>query len=187
MSNTKKSQKKQTLAVTDTAAAAMQVASAVPAYVLESKAVRRDKRAVVARAPSAFMELVVAMAEDGGGNVAGVSIDATATRDAMAKAARLRVGAAAARAVARYLEQEALDLASGFAQRALSATTSLEALARTPEGRSYAAKAAELRAAARSAHRRVGSKRAKAAADTTTTPSNGAAVVKPTVVASPAS
>ena len=90
-------------------------------------------------------------AEAGDGSVAGVPIDATASRSDVARATTLRVGAAAARSIARRLEQEALTLASGVAQRALSATASLEAYARTPEGRSLAAKAAELRAAARAA------------------------------------
>ena len=109
----------------------------------------KELRSVERRAPSKLIALVLSEAEEGGGSVAGVAIDATASRNDVARATKLRVGAAAARSIARRLEQEPLTRASGVAQRALSATTSLEAYARTPEGRSLTAKAAELRTAAR--------------------------------------
>ena len=61
---------------------------------------REALRAIERRAPAALIALVASMAEEGDGHVAGVPVDATATRDAQAKASHLRVGAAAARAVA---------------------------------------------------------------------------------------
>jgi hypothetical protein len=68
------------------------------------------------------------------------------------------------------LEQQALVLASGVAQSALSATTSLQALARTPQGSSYVTKATELRTAARGTKRK-----AKTTPTTGTTPAEVAA------------
>ena len=188
MSNMKKKSHKKAAAGKDLAAAVMQVARALPASVPVTVTARRDMRAVVARAPAALIALVTSMAEEGGGSVAGVSIDAAATRDAVTQVSHLRVGAAAARAIARHLEQEALALASGVAQRALSATTSLEALARTPEGRTLVAKATELRAAARGSRRRSIAKQAKATSPATnaTPPTNGASIVRPGPVAPPA-
>jgi hypothetical protein len=82
------------------------------------------------------------------------------------------VGAAAARSIARRLEQQALVLSSSVAQRALSATMSLEAYARTPEGRSFVAKATELRVAAR-----VAKRKAKETTATGTTPAVAATEV----------
>jgi hypothetical protein len=137
----------------DPVAALLQVARAMPAAEPVTVPQRREMRSVEGRAPAKFTALVLSMAEEGSGNVAGVPIDATASRTALAQATRLRVGAAAARSVARQLEDQALGLASAVAQRALSATTSLEAYARTPEGRSFTAKAAELRTAARGTKR----------------------------------
>lgn len=171
MSKQKKSQTKQASAGLGTATAAMQVARVLPAVVLASKAARSEMRSVVSRAPAAFIALVAKTAEENGGSIAGVPVDAAATRDALTQVEHLRFGVAAARAITRYLEQEALVLASGVAQQALSATTSLEALARTMDGRVHAAKAAELRAAQRKGGRRL----AKAAKDTGTAPTDGAA------------
>ena len=177
----KNSQKMPASAGLGTATSVMQVARVMPAVVLVSKAERSDMRSVAARAPAAFITLVAKMAEENGGSIAGVPIDAAATRDALTQVEHLRDGVAAARAVARYLEQEALLLASGIAQEALSATTSLEALGRTLKGRTLAAKAADLCAAQRKGSRRS----AKVAKDTgtTTTPTNGAAVATPAIVA----
>jgi hypothetical protein len=161
--------------VADPAAAVVEVARALPAAEPVTTSARDAMRTLERRAPAALIALVVSMAEQSGGVVAGVHVDPTATRDAQAKAAHLRVGAAAARAVARYLEEQALLLVGGVAQTALSATVSLEALARTPSGRGLAAKAAELRAAARKG-RRVA--KPKAAGGTTTSP-KGASDVAP--------
>jgi hypothetical protein len=155
----------------DPVAALQQVARAMPAAVNMTKAQIADMRSAQRRAPSKLIALVLSEAEEGGGSVAGVPIDATASRSDVAQATNLRVGAAAARAIARRLEQQALVLASGVAQRALSATTSLQALARTPEGSSYVAKAAELRTAARGAKKR----KAKETTATGTTPAAAAA------------
>ncbi len=146
----------------DPVAALQQIARAMPAAESMTKSQIEDLRSVERRAPAKFVALVLSEAEEGDGNVAGVPIDATTSRSDVATATKLRVGAAAARSIARRLEAQALVLASSVAQRALSATTSLEAYARTPEGRSYVAKASELRTAAR------GTKRIKAK-DTTTT------------------
>ena len=170
MSNTKKHSQK--AAPADPVEAVLQVARALPASVPVTQTEREALRALERRAPAALIALVASMAEEGDGHVAGIPVDAAATRDAQAKASRLRVGAAAARAIARHLEQEALLLVADVAQTALSATTSLEAFARTPEGRGHVAKATELRTAARKA-RRVA--RSKATADTTSTTPHGAA------------
>jgi hypothetical protein len=155
MSKVKKETKKSGTPATgkDPVAAIQQVARAMPAAEPVTKAVRDEMRSVERRAPAKFTALVLSMAEESDGSVAGVPIDATASRTALAQATRLRVGAAAARSVARQLEDQALGLASAVAQRALSATTSLEAYARTPEGRSFTAKAGELRTAARGTKR----------------------------------
>ncbi len=174
MSNMNKSKQLKTKsgtqpAVNATVAAVQKVARAMPAAAPVTAEQLHEMRNVVSRAPANFIALVLSEAEAGGGNVAGVPIDATASRSDVAQATALRVGAAAARAIARRLEQESLTLASGVAQRALSATTSLEAYARTPEGRSHAAKAAELRTAAR-----AGSKR-KAKTTTESAPAPAAA------------
>jgi hypothetical protein len=139
----------------DPVTAIQQVARTMPAAEPVTVAVRNEMRNVSRRAPAKLIALVLSLAEESGGNVAGVPIDATASRSALQQATQLRVGAAAARAVARNLEEQALVLSSSVAQRALSATTSLEAFARTPDGRSHAAKAAELRAAARGTKRRA--------------------------------
>lgn len=183
MSKRKISQTKQSAA--DPAAAVMQVARVLPAVPLATQTMRTEMRAVSRRAPIAFITLVAKTAEENGGSIAAVPIDATATRNALAKLEHLRFGVAAARAVTRYLEQEAWTLASGLAQQALAATSSLEALARSPDGRIFAAKAAELRAAQRKGGRRHLAKQAKDTG-TATTPSNGAAA-KPATVAATAS
>ena len=133
----------------DPVAALQQVARAMPAAVSMTKAQIADMRSAERRAPTKFVALVLSEAEDSGGSIAGVPIDATTSRSDVALATNLRVGAAAARSIARRLEQQALVLSSSVAQRALSATTSLAAYARTPEGRSFTAKAGERRAAAR--------------------------------------
>ena len=151
--NTQSKQSGKPKAGLDPVTAIQQVARALPAAEPVTKAARDEMRSVERRAPAKFTALVLSMAEESDGNIAGVSIDATASRNALAQATRLRVGAAAARSVARQLEDQALGLASAVAQRALSATTSLEAYARTPEGRSFTAKAAELRTAARGTKR----------------------------------
>jgi hypothetical protein len=180
MSKQKSVKKKQSSAGVDPAAAVMQVARVLPAVVLVSKSVRAEMRSVIGRAPVGFITLVAKMAEESGGSIAAIPIDAATTRSALAKLEHLRFGVAAARAVARYLEQEVLVLASGIAQQSLAATSSLQALARTPDGRIFAAKAAELRAAQLKGGRRHLAKQAK---DTgaTTTPDNGA-VAKPVTV-----
>jgi hypothetical protein len=154
---------------TDPVTAVQAVARALPAVEPVTIAAREEMRSAVRRAPAAFIALVLSEAEESGGNVAGVPIDATAARDAQAQASRLRVGAAAARAVARHLEQESLTLASGVAMQALAATSSLEALARTPSGRNLVAKATALRSAARGTKRRAsGAKTAKGATASST-------------------
>jgi hypothetical protein len=79
-----------------------------------------------------------------------------------ARAASLRVAASAARSIAMRLDREALTLAASVAQRALSATSSLQAFARTPEGRTSSAKATELRAAARESAPRTTRTRSRA-------------------------
>lgn len=184
MSKRKISHKKQSSTGVDPAAAVMQVARVLPAVVLAPMNVRNEMRSVVGRAPTAFITLVAKTAEENGGSIAAVPVDATATRDALAKLEHLRFGVAAARAVSRYLEHEVLLVASGLAQQALAATSSLEALARSPDGRIFAAKAEELRAAQRKSGRRHLAKQAK---DTgvTTTPNNGAADKPATVAATP--
>ena len=184
MSKRKISQKKQSSAGLDPAAAVMQVARELPAVVLAPKAVRAEMRAVAGRAPTAFIALVAKTAEENGGSIAAVPVDATATRSALAKLEHLRFGVAAARAVTRYLEQEVLTLASSLAQQALAATSSLQALARSPDGRIFAAKAEELRAAQRKGGRRHLAKQAKDTG-TATTPTNGAAAKPATVAATP--
>jgi hypothetical protein len=158
--NTQSKQSEASSAGTDPVAAIQKIARAMPAVEVMTKTQISDLRSTERRAPAKFIALVLSEAEESDGSVAGVAIDPTTARSDVARATKLRVGAAAARSIARRLEQEALTLASGVAQRALSATTSLEAHARTPEGRSLVAKAAELRAAARK------TKRAKAAAKT---------------------
>ncbi len=169
--NTQSKQSASSSAGYDPVAALQQVARAMPATENMTKAQLRDLRSAQRRAPSQLIALVLSAAEEGGGSVAGIAIDATASRSNVAQAANLRVGAAAARSIARRLEQQALVLASGVAQRALSATTSLQALARTPEGSSYVAKAAELRTVARGTKKR----KAKTTPTTGTTPAADAA------------
>ena len=183
MSNTKKHIQKAVATGHDPVEAVLQVARALPAAEPVTQVEREALRAIERRAPAALIALVVSMAEEGDGHVAGVPVDATATRDAQAKASHLRVGAAAARAVARHLEQEALLLVAGVAQTALSATMSLEALARTQDGRGLVAKATELRAAARKG-RRVTKPKAKDA--TTTTPKGASEVAAKVPATTPA-
>jgi hypothetical protein len=154
----------------DPVAALQQVARAMPATVPMTKTQLRDLRSAQRRAPSQLIALVLSEADESDGNVAGIAIDPTTARSDVAQATNLRVGAAAARSIARRLEQQALVLASGVAQSALSATTSLQALARTPQGSSYVAKAAELRTAARGTKRK-----AKETTTTGTTPVAAAA------------
>ena len=166
---------------TDPVTAIQQVARAMPAAEHVTQTAREELRSVERRAPAKLIALVLSLAEESGGNVAGVPIDAAAARSDVAQATRLRVGAAAARAVARNLEEQALVLSSGVAQRALSATTSLEAFARTPDGRAHAAKAAELRAAARGTRRRAST--AKSAKGTK--PSAGTAAAETPVATGP--
>jgi hypothetical protein len=168
--NTQSKQSASSSAGYDPVAALQQVARAMPAAVNMTKAQIEDLRSVERRAPTKFVALVLSEAEEGGGNVAGVAIDATTARSDVAQATNLRVGAAAARSIARRLEQQALVLASGVAQSALSATTSLQALARTPQGSSYVTKATELRTAARGTKRK-----AKTTPTTGTTPAEVAA------------
>jgi hypothetical protein len=189
MSNKKKTtQSKQSgspAAGTDPVTAIQQVASSMPAAAPVTKTALSEMRSASRRAPAKLIALVLSMAEEGGGSVAGVPIDATAARNSLAQATSLRVGAASARAVARQLEQEALTLASGVAQQALSATTSLEAFARTPNGRSLAAKAADLRTAARGTRRP--SKAKAAAAPVVTGPAPAPTVThEPTANGAPA-
>jgi hypothetical protein len=121
----------------------------LPSPVPMTKRAANALRATERRAPPHLIALVVAEAEENGGQVAGVSVDPAGMRADSARVASLRVAAVTARSIARRLEHEALTLAASVAQRALSATTSLQAFARTPEGRTSNAKAAELRAAAR--------------------------------------
>jgi hypothetical protein len=121
------------------------VPSSVPLTKREANALRAAER----RAPPHLIALVVAEAEENGGQVGGVPIDPAGMRADAARVASLRVAASTARSIARRLDQEALTLAASVAQRALSATTSLQAFARTPAGRTSSEKAAELRAAAR--------------------------------------
>jgi hypothetical protein len=155
---------------TDPVAALKKVARSMPATVPMTATELKEMRSVESRAPSKLIELVLSAAEEGGGSVAGVPVDVTAARSDTATAAQLRVGAAAARTIARRLEQQALVLASGVAQTALSATTSLQALARTPAGRTLVEKATELRAAAKRPKRK-----AKETTTTGTTPAAAAA------------
>jgi hypothetical protein len=133
----------------DAIEAIQSVARTMPSPVLMTKRVANALRAAERRAPPHLIALVLALAEQSGGQVAGLPIDAAAMRADNARVTSLRVAAVNARSIARRLEQEALTLAAGVAQRALSATTSLQAYARTPEGRTLNAKADELRAAAR--------------------------------------
>jgi hypothetical protein len=158
MKSKQKSQKKQPPTGLALAEAVMQVARSLPATALATATQRSEMRKVVSRAPVAFVELVAKTAEEGGGHIAGYAVDATAMRAALTQVSQLRLGVAAARAVLRSLEQEVLSLGSGIAQRALSATTLLEALSRTPEGRIFAAKAAELRAAQKRGRRKAAPK-----------------------------
>ncbi len=150
----------------DPVAALKEVARAMPAAEPMTKTTQSDLRTVERRAPAKFVALVLSAAAEGGGNLAGVAIDTVSSQSDVAQAAQLRVGAATARSIARRLEQQALKLAAGVAQRTLSATASLEAYARTPEGRSEAVKAAELRAAARKPKRANGAAKTKASTKT---------------------
>jgi hypothetical protein len=119
--------------------------SSPPLTKREANALRAAER----RAPPHLIALVVAEAEENGGQVAGVPIDPAGMRADSERVASLRVAAVIARSIARRLDREALTLAASVAQRALSATTSLQAFARTPAGKTSSAKATELRAAAR--------------------------------------
>jgi hypothetical protein len=156
----------------DPVAALQQIARKLPAVTPPTTVERKEMNRAEHRAPSALIALVLSMAEEGGGFVAGIPIDVAWSRDALAKATHLRVGAAAARAIARRSDDEAMSLASGVAQTPHSATTSLEALARTPDGRTLAGKAAELRAIARP--RKKKGKGATAATPSQPAPSSGA-------------
>ena len=115
---------------------------------------RKAQRAMGLRATGALVALVASMAEEGNGHVAGVVIDAAATRTAQAKAARLRVGANAARSIALRFMDEALTIEADNAKRTLAASSAMESLARAPEGTSFAPQVARLRAAAKEGARR---------------------------------
>jgi hypothetical protein len=128
----------------DPVAVLQQVERSMPQTEPMTVAQIRDLRTIERRAPAKLIELVLTEAEASGGNVAGIPLDVASVRSDAAQAAKLRVGASSARSIAQYMEQQALLLASGVAQRALSATTSLASLARTPEGRTSARKANEL-------------------------------------------
>jgi hypothetical protein len=147
-------------------AAVQQIARAMAADEPLTKTESDELLAVIRRAPSALIELVLSEAEESGGVVAGIPIDVATARSDVAQAAKLRVGASAARSIARRMSKQALLLSSGVAQRVLSATTSLQAYARTPEGQSSADKASELVSARRAANKR----KPKASTTTGTTP-----------------
>ena len=138
----------------DPVAGIQQIVSSMPESTALTAPERKIKRQLGRRATGALVVLVASMAEEGGGNVAGVQVDATASRSAQAQAARLRVGARSARSLALRLMDDALTLEAGNAQRALSALAAMEAQARTPEGKHLAPKVLELRTAAKEGARR---------------------------------
>ena len=149
-------------------AGVQQVVSSMSESTALTTAERDAKREVKRRATGALVVLVASMAEEGGGSVAGVQVDATASRSAQAQAARLRVGARSARSLARRFVDDALTLEADDAQRALSAVAAMEAQARTPEGKHLAPKVLELRTAAKEGARRP-RKGAKAKAEAAST------------------
>jgi hypothetical protein len=110
---------------------------------------RKERRSVARRSSVAQINLVLSLAEQSGGIVGGIAIDATAMRAQQAQSARNRVGAALARRVAQRLNDRAIASDATIAQRVLAAVAGLEAQSMTAEGSALAPTVAELRGAAR--------------------------------------
>jgi hypothetical protein len=150
MSNQSKQQKqkqKQNQS-SDPVAVVQGAAALLPPKKRPTKQETASRRGNLRRAPSGFITLVLALAEQNGGVVAGVAVDAEAAKASLTQASRLRVGAVAARGIAVRLGADALELESSVAQTVLAAVGALEAQSRSPGNEGMAATVASLREAA---------------------------------------
>jgi hypothetical protein len=111
------------------------------------RATREEKRRVVARSSPAQLNLLFGEASESGGVVGGVTIDVATSQASLARAGRLRVGAAAAKRIARQLADEALGLEATVTQTALAAIGALESQSKAPGGEALVSKVAALRGA----------------------------------------
>jgi hypothetical protein len=130
---------------------------------------RSERRSLLHRTSPTQINLVLSFAQQSGGLLGGIAIDAETIRNQQSESALLRVGAAVARRLAQRLNDRALVLESTIARKTLSAIGGLEAQSKTDEGSALAPTVAELRAAARR-RKSSGSTKGKGAPPTTVAP-----------------
>ena len=143
-------------------------------------------RARGAGMPVDVIELVANLATQHDGAVAGMAFDASAARDALARAESARAVATAARRLARRAESDFVQNLALVADRTMAVTQAMDRIVRTPEGSPFLKANDQVRAMMRAAAGRPGkSTKAKASDNSTTTPANGVVIAKPAT--SPAS
>jgi hypothetical protein len=96
------------------------------------------------RAPDALIELVLKLAENNGGQVAGIPIDVASARTTLTNVSAATAAAADSRRIAAQMDDDALQQRVVVADRVFAVHMALRRLVNTPEGEPFARASEEM-------------------------------------------